>query len=63
MKSQWCDGLSRTVASVQHESSELEQRSCPAKPGLFATEIPASNCSFNDLFDRQRKHHCLLSLL
>lgn len=63
MKTQWCDGLSRTVTSVQCKNSELEQRSCPAKPGLFASEIPSSNCSFNDVFDRQRKHHCLLSLL
>lgn len=62
-KGRWRDGLSRAVALVQCESNELEQRSCPAKPGLFATEIPASNCSFNDLYDRQRKHHCLLSLL
>lgn len=62
-KGWWRDGLSRAVALVQRDSSELEQRSCPAKSGLFATEIPASNCSFNDLYDRQRKHPCLLSLL
>lgn len=62
-KGRWHDGLSRAVASAQCKSSELEQRSCPTKPGLFATKIPASNCSFNDLYDRQRKHRCLLSLL